>query len=344
MMTDCDPRVSERDRTKTDFYSSAFDPRLDALVSSTYQKWIPLLGLAVLAIIAVLLWDRLQTIEFSAIVQQIRSLPAPAVAGALACSIGAYVLVGLYEGIALERVSGQRRRWYALRTTVIANPVGRTVGAALFSGGALRYRFYSAIGLNARQVGALIVLMAMPYVLGVGWLIDVSFLLNTEQASAALRLSTTTILVLATLGLAKDVGWLLVAKWRSKPIAAFGQQIRIPSLQHTFLQIAFGIAQILCNTGILYLLMPPELAMSWPAFIAIYCIAFVAGQISNVPAGLGVLEAALLLMLPHVPPAKLLGSVLVYRALFEVVPLLVGLALWAAFELQRMHEKGRAGS
>lgn len=306
-----------------------------------YRKWAPLVGLAVLGTIAIVLWDRLQTIEFSEIVQQIRSLPPSAVLGALACSTGAYLLVGLYEGIALERVSGQRRRWYALRTTLIANPVGRTVGVALVSGGALRYRFYSVLGLSARQVGALIVLMAMPYLLGVGWLIDVSLLLNPEQASKALRIDTTVILVVATLGLLKDFGWLVFVKLRTAPIAIGGQQLRLPSLQHTFVQIALGIAQILCNTGILYLVMPPELGMSWPAFIAIYCIAFLAGQISNVPAGLGVLEAALLLMLPHVPPAKLLGAVLAYRALFEVLPLLVGLGLWGAFELRRLRVKVR---
>jgi uncharacterized membrane protein YbhN (UPF0104 family) len=79
--------------------------------------------------------------------------------------------------------------------------------------------------------------------------------------------------------------------------------------------------------------MPAELNMSWPAFIAIYCIAFVAGQLSNVPAGLGVLEAVLLLLLPHVPPAKLLGAVIVYRAVFEVLPLFVGLILWTFYEV-----------
>lgn len=303
------------------------------------KKLAPILGLVVLAIIGAVLWDRLRAIEFSEIMAQVRSLPSASVLGALACSIGAYLLVGLYEGIALERASGQRRRWYALRTTLIANPVGRTVGAALVSGGALRYRFYAAIGLDAKQVGALIVLLAMPYVLGVGWLIDLSLLLNTEQASKALRLGTTTILILATLGLIKDVGWLVFVKVRRQPITIAGQQIRIPSLQHTFVQIALGMAQILCNTGILYLVMPPELGMSWPAFIAIYCIAFVAGQISNVPAGLGVLEAALMLMLPHVPPAKLLGAVLVYRGLFEVLPLLVAVVLWGGYEARRLHTR-----
>ena len=59
---------------------------------------------------------------------------------------------------------------------------------------------------------------------------------------------------------------------------------------------------------------------------------FVAGQISNVPVGLGVLEAALLLMLPHVPASKLLGAVLAYRAVFEVLPLLLAITLLLAFE------------
>ncbi len=301
-----------------------------------YRKWAPLFGLAILTLVVTVLWDRIRDIQFGDIMQQIRSLPTPAVIGALACSAGAYLLVGLYEGIALHRVSGQRRMWYAIRTTLIANPVGRAIGVAVVSGGALRYRFYSAIGLNARQVASLIVLMAMPYVLGVGWLIDVSLLFHHEIAGQALRVSASTILLIGSIGLLKDFGWLAVAKWRVEPITVSKLQIRVPNLPHTLLQIALGIAQILCNTGILYLLMPDELAMSWPAFIPIYCIAFVAGQISNVPAGLGVLEAALLLMLPHVPPAKLLGAVVAYRAIFEVLPLLVGLLLWAGYEGGRM--------
>ena len=90
--------------------------------------------------------------------------------------------------------------------------------------------------------------------------------------------------------------------------------------------------QISLMTTILYLFMPPELNMTWPAFVAIYCIAFVAGQLSNVPAGLGVLEAALFLMLPQVPPGRLVGAVLAYRAVYEVIPLGVALVLLLIYE------------
>lgn len=120
--------------------------------------------------------------------------------------------------------------------------------------------------------------------------------------------------------------------WRKDPITIGGQALRLPSLRDALVQIGFGLAQISLMTTILYLFMPPELSMTWPAFVAIYCLAFVAGQLSNVPAGLGVLEAALFLMLPQVPPGKLVGAVLAYRAVYEVIPLLCALVLLLIYE------------
>jgi uncharacterized membrane protein YbhN (UPF0104 family) len=166
----------------------------------------------------------------------------------------------------------------------------------------------------------------------VGWLIDLSLLLNAETAAQALRLTSGVVLLLGAIGLAKDIGWLAFVFTRKKPVMIGGEAAPIPTVRDTSIQLAIGLTQISLMTATLYIFMPPELNMSWPAFIAIYCIAFVAGQLSNVPAGLGVLEAALLLMLPQVPPAKLLGAVLAYRAVFEILPLLLALVLFVAFE------------
>jgi uncharacterized membrane protein YbhN (UPF0104 family) len=54
--------------------------------------------------------------------------------------------------------------------------------------------------------------------------------------------------------------------------------------------------------------------------------------LSHVPAGLGVLESMLLLLLPDVPPEQLLAAVLMYRLIYEIVPVLLALTLWGAFE------------
>jgi phosphatidylglycerol lysyltransferase len=306
-----------------------------------YRKWLPAVGIAILLAIAVLLWDRIRSIDFHDVLAQIRSLPPSTLVAAVALAACAYTLVGIYEGLALAYLTGQRRMAYAIRTTWIANPIGRAIGAPLLSSTALRYRFYSALGLDAKQVGGVVVLLSLSYVLAVGWLIDLSLLLY-PGAATAMHLTPASVTAIALLGLCKDCGWLALVRWRRRPLRIGRALLVLPSLPHTVLQIVFGMAQLLCNTAILYLALPAEIGMSWPAFVAIYCIAFIAGQVSHVPAGLGVFEATLLLLLPHVPPGKLLGAVIVYRTIFEILPLLVGAALWIGYEGRRVRARAMA--
>jgi len=276
--------------------------------------------------------QRIGEIDFDEVMRDLAAVPMPIVIAALLCSAGVYTTVGLYEGIAVRLASGRNLRRQAFRTAVIANPVGRAIGVAMVSGGALRYRMYAPEGLSIREVGAIILLVAMPYVFGVGWLIDISLLLHLQDAARAFQLPVAVVAIFGVLGLAKDVGWLAFVASRTEPITIRGQSIRLPSLRDALVQIAFGLVQISLMTTILYLFMPPELNMTWPAFVAIYCLSFVAGQVSNVPAGLGVLEAALFLLLPQVPPGKLVGAVLAYRAVYELLPLGVALVLLLIYE------------
>ena len=299
---------------------------------SALRRLLPLLWIAIAAGAAWVLVQRIEEIDFEDVAQHLSSVPLPTIITALLCAAGVYITIGLYEGIAVRLASGRDLRWQACRTALIANPLGRAIGVAMVSGGALRYRMYAPEGLSLKQIGAVILLVAMPYVFGVGWLIDLSLLLHLKEASRAFQLPLAAVAVFGVLGLAKDIGWLAFVATRTQPIVLRGQSIRLPSLRDALLQIAFGLTQISLMTTILYLFMPPELNMTWPAFVAVYCIAFVAGQMSNVPAGLGVLEAALFLMLPHVPPGKLVGSVLAYRAVYELAPLGVALVLLLIYE------------
>ena len=301
-------------------------------MTKVLKRFAPLVWLSIAGLAAWVLVERIEQIDFDQVLQDLRAVPMPIMLVALLCSAGVYTTVGLYEGIAVRIASGRNLRRQAFRTAVIANPLGRAIGVAMASGGALRYRMYAPEGLSIREVGAIILLVAMPYVFGVGWLIDLSLLLHLQDAARAFKVPVAIVAVFGVLGLAKDVGWLAFVASRTEPITIRGQSIRLPSLRDALVQIGFGLVQISLMTTILYLFMPPELNMTWPAFVAIYCISFVAGQMSNVPAGLGVLEAALFLMLPHVPPGKLVGAVLAYRAVYELLPLGVALLLLSIYE------------
>jgi uncharacterized membrane protein YbhN (UPF0104 family) len=301
------------------------------------RKWAPLLWLSIAGVAAWALVDRLREVQFREIIAQLQAQPSSAVLSALACSAGVYALVGIYEGIAVHMASGRRLFLLPLRTALIANPLGRAIGFAVLSAGALRYRLYSAAGLSLAQIATVIVIVVMPYFFAVGWLIDLSLLFNAPIASAALHLSTGTVITIGAIGLAKDIGWLVLVAARTRPIAFRGRSMKLPSLRQALTQIAFGLVQISLMAGILHSFMPAELGMGWPHFIAIYCLAFTAGQLSNVPVGLGVLEAALLLMLPQVPPGKLIGAVLAYRAVYELLPLLLSLVLLLFYEMTHPH-------
>ncbi len=52
------------------------------------------------------------------------------------------------------------------------------------------------------------------------------------------------------------------------------------------------------------------------------------------PGGIGVFETVIILAIPQVPASALLGSMLVYRAVYYLVPLAVAALLFGAKELE----------
>ena len=153
------------------------------------KRFLPVVWLSIAGVAAWVLVQRIEEIDFADVMQHLGAVPTPIMVAALLCSAGVYTTVGLYEGIAVRLASGRNLRRQAFRTAVIANPIGRAIGVAMVSGGALRYRMYAPEGLSIREVGAVILLVAMPYVFGVGWLIDISLLLHLEDASRAFQIA-----------------------------------------------------------------------------------------------------------------------------------------------------------
>jgi uncharacterized membrane protein YbhN (UPF0104 family) len=63
---------------------------------------------------------------------------------------------------------------------------------------------------------------------------------------------------------------------------------------------------------------------------SVYVIANIAALISHVPGGLGVIESVVMYLLPH---ADLIGSLLVFRFVYFLVPLGLGGTLLAVSEI-----------
>ena len=140
-------------------------------------------------------------------------------------------------------------------------------------------------------------------------------------------------MLIGCIGLVKDAGYLAFIWWRKAPIRLGGWAVNMPTPRLTMLQLIVGLVDIGLVSSVLYLLLPESARIPYLPFLAVYLASVFAGVLSHVPAGLGVLESMLLLLLPQVPPAQLLASVLLYRVIYEIAPLLMALVLWAGYEL-----------
>ena len=290
-------------------------------------------SLCIAGLAALVLYRTFQKIEIADVWRQMTGVPRGTLLLATAFSCVAFLALALYEGVAVRYVKRSLGVAKPALTALIAYPIGHALGQMLLSASALRYRMYTPAGFSAVEVGATVLMCALPYALAFGLLVDLALVLSADRLALVVGVSAGWLIALGVLGLAKDVGYAALVVRRKQPIRLGGWAVKLPTPRMTLLQLLVGLLDVGLVSGILYLLLPDSANMSFLPFVAIYLASVLVGSLSHVPAGLGVLESMLLLLLPQVPPAELLAAVLLYRVIYEIVPLIVALALWGAYEL-----------
>jgi uncharacterized membrane protein YbhN (UPF0104 family) len=290
-------------------------------------------SLLIAALAAWVLFRTFQRISIADVIGNMRNVPAGRLLLAAACAYGALCTLALYEVAVVRHVKRFIGFAKPMITAFIAFPLGHAIGQAMLSAGAVRYRMYTPAGFTAMEVGATALLCNLPYALAFGLLFDLALVFSAEQLAPLFRISSHWLFVLGCIGLAKDVGYVLFVWRRKAPIRLGGWAVNLPTLKLTALQYVVGLIDVVLVSSVLYLLLPESARLAYLPFLAVYLASFLMGVLSHVPAGLGVLESMLLLLLPHVPPAELLASVLLYRVIFEILPLIVSLGLWGGYEL-----------
>jgi len=290
-------------------------------------------SVAIAALALYVLYQTFQRISLADVIANVRAMPRERLLLAGACAAGAFATLAAYEVVAVRYVKHCIGRARPVITALIAFPLGHALGQTVLSGGALRYRMYVPAGFTAMEVGATVLLCGLPYLLAFGLLLDLGLVFGAAALAPLFRVPERWLFLIGCVGLVKDAGYLALVKLRKAPIRIGGWAVNLPTLRMTLLQIVVGVVDICLIASILYLLLPPSAGIAFLPFVAVYLASVVVGVLSHVPAGLGVLESMLLLLLPHVPPDQLLASVLLYRVIYEVIPLVCALLIWGLYEL-----------
>lgn len=191
----------------------------------------------------------------------------------------------------------------------------------LIGGVALRYRLYSRLGLTVDEITRILASSVMTNWLGYSALGGVLLLIRPpdlpagwELGDAALR-TVAVAMVLVAAGYAAACHWAEGHQWSIR-----GHVITLPSLRMALAQLALSALHWMLTAAVCWVLLEGE--VDYPSVLNALVVSAVAGLITHVPGGLGVLEAVFLALLrDQADQPVLLAALLGYRVIYYLVPL-----------------------
>jgi phosphatidylglycerol lysyltransferase len=269
------------------------------------------------------------------ILAQIRSIPPGNLLAALAFTACGYTVLTGYDALAMRYIGRSLSYRHTAQTAFMAFAVAHNVGIAALSGGSVRYRMYSLLGLSGTEIARVILFCSVTFGLGACLLLGLAVLVMPSIDAGVLRLSAAELDAAGVLLMALPVAYLTMAWFRSAPFHVGAWSLALPPPRIGLAQVSLSTADLALAAASLYILLPTELQTGFLPFLGIYLIAIAAGLVSNVPGGIGVFEAVLIISLPDADRSELLGAVILYRVIYYILPLFLALLLLAGHEVRR---------
>src|SRR3984885_9359618 len=205
--------------------------------------------------------------------------------------------------------------------------IGHNVGASVFTGGAVRYRIYSAWGLNAIDVAKICFLAGLTFWLGNAAVLGLGIAYHPEAASAIDQLPpwlNRLAAFMVIVALVAYVAWVWV---QPRKVGRGPWTVVLPGGPLTLLQIVIGIVDLGFCALAMYTLVPDEPNLGFVVVAVIFVSATLLGFASHSPGGLGVFDAAMLVGLWQMDREDLLAGMLLFRLLYYIAPFVISVIL-----------------
>jgi len=286
------------------------------------------ISLTIIAVAAVALYRILRELNFAEVANALRASDPKDILHASICVAAGYFTLTFYDLFALRTIGRPDIPYrIAALSGFTSYSVGHNVGASVFTGGAVRYRIYSAYGLDAVAVAKLCFIAGLTFWLGNAMVLGIGILIVPQAASAIDQLPAAvnrSLAILTLVVLATYVVWV----WRRPRTIGVGEwSVTLPGGPLTLLQIVIGIVDLGCCALAMYVLVPDEPQIGFITIAVIFVSATLLGFASHAPGGLGVFDAAMMVALWEFDREDLLAGLLLFRLLYYIVPFAIALAV-----------------
>ena len=300
----------------------------------------PLIGLALFGAALYVLHRQLGTYNYRSIATAVRQLPGTAVLAALGLTAFNYLILTGYDYIALRFIGRQLPYPNVALASFVSYAFSQGLGFPLLTGAPTRLRLYSQWGLSAIEIAQVIALSTLTFLLGLFATAGILFTVHSIPMPGVLGLHMKSTLPLGVILLLGVSGYVAMNAWRKTPLRIGGWEFAVPPTRLTLVQIVISSVEWATAAAVLAVLIAPFSDIPYLTVLQVFLLAQLAGIISQVPGGLGVFEAVVLLLLPgEMRQDGALAALLIYRAIYYVLPLAVALVGFGLFEVAQRREK-----
>lgn len=290
-------------------------------------------GVLFLVVVAALLVRYAHKVDWAKVKQSVLELPHPVLLQALGVAAVSHLVYSLMDLVGRNYTGHHMGKRQVMLVSFISYAFNLNLGS-LVGGIGLRYRLYGNHDVRYSNITRVVTLALVTNWIGYILLAGLVFTLAPLQLPASFRLDQEELRLLGVLLLATAVVYFgLCAFARQRSWTIRGHEVELPTTRMALAQFAISCTHWMTMAAVPWTLL--QGAIDYPTALSVMLIAAMAGVMLHVPAGLGVTEAVFITLLANrVPEHQVLGALLAFRAIFYLVPLLVGGLLYAKVEFR----------
>ncbi len=298
-----------------------------------FQQIAPVLGLILFGAALWVLHSALREFHYHDIVRQFQALTVSRIVLATALTGLSYLAMTAYDHLAIAYLGHPLHAGKVSVTSFISYAFSNNIGLSLLTSGSIRYRLYSAWGLSTDEIAKVVAFTTLTFWLGIIGAGSLVFLIEPLPLPALPHLPPVAPRGLGLMFLAMTLGYLLFAAWRRAPFELLGWRFEVPSVPMALGQLLVGALDWAIACSVLYALLPETIQITYFQLLGVFLLAQVVALLTPIPGGLGVFESLIVLSAPQAPPDALLGALLMYRAVYYLLPLALAALLVGGNEL-----------
>ncbi len=301
-------------------------------------RWWPWLrrGLTIgfFALVAWLLISQARQVEWAEVWTSMQQHSAAALAAAAGLALLSYGLYCSFDVMG-KTYTGHGLPVPVVMTTAFISYAFNLNFGALVGGAGFRFRLYSGQGLDTADISRVLGLSMLGNWSGYPPLLGAVLIAGAISIPESWPLDADVLPWVGGVLIAVAGGYLALCAFSPRRRWSIrGHAIELPSAAMAGLQLVVSTANWMTIAAIPYLFLGQQVA--YVTVLGILLIAAVAGVITHVPAGLGVLEAVFIALLGgDMPRSEVLAALLSYRAVYYLAPLALALVAFLGMEARR---------